>query len=311
MNSDGTNLRRIKRFGYAEYPTWTAEGKRIVFVLSKTDANAENSTADLASIRPDGTDFKMITRTVAAPKMTPEGGLSDGPLTVRMSCPTPGAIIRYTTDGEWPTESSPTYSGPIYVNRHGTTIMAKAWKPGYLPSLVNDSLYEFMPMPPKISVRSGQYSSPQTVTLSCETSDTIIRYTTDGTEPTKSSTLYTGPIEIDRSLTLTANAWRPGWLESAINSAAIELKAPTPTFSPEPGTYEGVQYVTISCAVSGATIRYTLDGTEPSGASAVYKGPVTVSQTSTLKAKAWMTDWTLSDMQSGRYILKRLPKGRS
>ncbi len=37
----------------------------------------------------------------------------------------------------------------------------------------------------------------------------------------------------------------------------------TPTFNPPAGTYTSVQHVTITSATSGATIRYTTNGTEP------------------------------------------------
>ncbi len=301
MNADGTDLTRINLSGDAEDPTWTSDGTHIVFVLRETDTNAQNSVANLASVLPDGTGLTRITQTVAAPQMTPDGGLTSGPLTVEMSCPTPSATIRYTTDGTWPTESSPIYSDPIAINNHGITLLAKAWKTGYLPSLISDALYEFMPATPTFSLASGTYTSPQNVTISCETSSVAIRYTTDGTYPTESSTLYTGPISIDYSLTLTANAWKTGWLDSAIKIADYELKLPTPTFNPDGGTYQGSQNVTISCSVSGATIRYTTDGTDPTESSALYTGPVTVDDGLTLKAKAWKTDWTSSDIRSAVY----------
>lgn len=58
----------------------------------------------------------------------------------------------------------------------------------------------------------------------------------------------------------------------------------TPTFSPEGGAYTSTQTVTISCATSGAAIRYTLDGSTPTNNSTLYSQPITVSQTTTIKA---------------------------
>jgi len=69
---------------------------------------------------------------------------------------------------------------------------------------------------------------------------------------------------------------KTNWTASDIGSAAYLLQLPTPTFDPVAGTYTGTQNVTISCAVAGATIRYTTDGTEPTENSPTYAGPVGV-----------------------------------
>lgn len=62
--------------------------------------------------------------------------------------------------------------------------------------------------------------------------------------------------------------------------------APTPTFWPQAGSYNGSVTVTISDAAPGATIYYTLDGTQPDYRSAVYTGPIKVSNAAHLVAIA-------------------------
>ncbi|MCQ2959349.1 MAG: Ig-like domain-containing protein [Bacteroidales bacterium] len=47
---------------------------------------------------------------------------------------------------------------------------------------------------PVFSVQGGFYSKPQTVLLSSDLEGAVIRYTTDGTEPTEKSEIYTGAI---------------------------------------------------------------------------------------------------------------------
>jgi hypothetical protein len=68
----------------------------------------------------------------------------------------------------------------------------------------------------------------------------------------------------------------------------------TPTFNPPAGTYTGTQLVTIGTTTSGASIRYTTDGSTPtSSVGTLYVNPVSVSSNLTLKAiayKAGMTD---------------------
>ena len=61
----------------------------------------------------------------------------------------------------------------------------------------------------------------------------------------------------------------------------------TPMISKESCRFYDSLEVTITCATEDAVIRYTLDGTEPSENSTVYSGAITISNTTTLKAKAW------------------------
>lgn len=59
-----------------------------------------------------------------------------------------------------------------------------------------------------------------------------------------------------------------------------------PTFSVAAGTYLEAQEVELACVTEGAEIHYTLDGTEPSAASALYSAALTISETTTVKAIA-------------------------
>lgn len=81
-------------------------------------------------------------------------------------------------------------------------------------------------------------------------------------------------------------------------------KVATPTFSPKGGTYSSAQLVAVQCATSGATIRYTTDGQEPSSSSAAYFGPISVTSTTTIKAKALMPGMIDSDPASATYAIK-------
>ena len=60
-----------------------------------------------------------------------------------------------------------------------------------------------------ISVASGTYNSPQTVTITGPANATLY-YTTDGSTPTSSSLLYTGPITVGNSETLQVQAYLNG-----------------------------------------------------------------------------------------------------
>lgn len=62
-----------------------------------------------------------------------------------------------------------------------------------------------------------------------------------------------------------------------------------PVITPATGVYSEAQTVVITAA-EGNSIYYTLDGTDPTDASAVYEGPFTVSETTTIKAIATNDD---------------------
>ena len=59
-----------------------------------------------------------------------------------ITCATEGATIRYTTDGTEPTESSPVYSDPIFID-DDTMVKARAWKDGMNPSAVVAEFYTY------------------------------------------------------------------------------------------------------------------------------------------------------------------------
>lgn len=63
-----------------------------------------------------------------------------------------------------------------------------------------------------------------------------------------------------------------------------------PTFSPEAGTYPSTQNlnVTISCETEGSTIYYTTDGTDPTNTSTQYTAAIPVTETTTIKAIAYV-----------------------
>ncbi len=65
----------------------------------------------------------------------------------------------------------------------------------------------------------GTYTSPQSIEILCATVDATIRYTTDGTDPTNISPIYTIPIEISVDITIKARAYKDGWMESEIAEA--------------------------------------------------------------------------------------------
>lgn len=88
--------------------------------------------------------------------------------------------------------------------------------------------------------------------------------------------------------------------------APVSPAAP-PAFSPPPGTYTGAQMVTLSSATPNATIHYTTDGSEPTAASPVYSGPISVSGNTTIRALARAGGMPDSSLTAGGYNIQAPP----
>jgi hypothetical protein len=94
--------------------------------------------------------------------------------------------------------------------------------------------------------------------------------------------------------------------------APVALTPPTqveaPTFNSPSGTYATARTVTISTTTSGATIRYTTNGTTPTATTGtVYSGPITVSSTGTVKAVAYKSGMTTSAVSVATYFIGSPP----
>ncbi|MFC1400492.1 chitobiase/beta-hexosaminidase C-terminal domain-containing protein [Streptacidiphilus sp. N1-5] len=161
---------------------------------------------------------------------------------------------------------------------------------------------------PTFSPAGGTFSSAQTVTLADSTSGASIRYTTDGSTPTASSTLYSTPLSITATTTVKAIGILSGSTNSAVASATYTIStAPstvaTPTFSPAGGTFSSAQTVTLADSTSGAGIRYTTDGSTPTASSTLYSTPLTVSATTTVKAIGILSGLTNSAVASATFTI--------
>ncbi len=84
---------------------------------------------------------------------------------------------------------------------------------------------------PTFSPDTGTYTSSQSVTISCTTSGATIYYTTDGTTPTSSSTLYSSAVTISSTTTLKAIAAASGYTDSEVASATYTMQIPVSSWS--------------------------------------------------------------------------------
>jgi hypothetical protein len=158
---------------------------------------------------------------------------------------------------------------------------------------------------PTFSPPAGTYPTAQSVSLATTTAGASIRYTIDGSTPTANSTLYTGPISVPTSRTINAIGIAAGQANSAVATAAYVIGNPvaTPTFSPPAGTYATAQTVSITTSTSGASIRYTIDGSTPTATSTLYTGAISVPTTRTINAIGILAGRPNSAVGSASYTI--------
>jgi hypothetical protein len=216
------------------------------------------------------------------------------------------AAIRYTTDGSDPTVASPAYTAPFTVSAT-TTVKYRAWDNAGNVEATNSQLIQVDTEAPTSAIAcdgascsNSWHGGPVSVSLSATDTGSgaaTIRYTTDGSDPTVASSDYTAPFTVSATTTVKYRAWDNAGNLEATNSELIQIDTTAPTSAIKcngstcsSSTYSAAVTVTLSAtdAASGvAVIRYTLDGSDPTASSTAYSDPITVSETTTVKYRAW------------------------
>src|SRR5579863_2286265 len=127
------------------------------------------------------------------------------------------ASTHYTTDGSTPTTSSPTYTGPFPLTST-TAIQYRSWDNAGNAEAAHSQLVQVQlppdTTPPATTIAcngspcsNASYTSPVTVTLTATDNPggwgvANTYYTTDGSTPTTSSTVYTGPFTVKQNTTV-------------------------------------------------------------------------------------------------------------
>lgn len=143
------------------------------------------------------------------------------------------------SDGsQWNYYNTPYYKGAYYLS-----INNNDWNSG---SKTDATTYQNIVWPespqlaaPTFSPAGGEYTSAQNVTISTADGATIY-YTTDGTDPTTSSTKYESAITVSKTTTIKAIAVKDGHT-SSIASATYTLVEPECWYLPGASTSNAVQ----------------------------------------------------------------------
>ena len=186
------------------------------------------------------------------------------------------------------------------VSAGSTNITLSASRPGSTPLITTVAVtVPEQCAVPTITVTPTVAGSTANVTLSTTTSDATIYYTTDGTDPSSSSTAYDGnAFVISNGVTVKAIAVKDGYSDSEIASVTYTAdKIATPTIS------VAASGVSFDCAVSGVSYHYTTDGTTPTESSTLWDGtPVTgLADGAAITVIAMKSGMIPSDAATARY----------
>jgi hypothetical protein len=254
---------------------------------------------------------------VAKPVFSPLGGTFDAGMSVTITCPTAGASIYYTTNGDDPTSSSAPYLAPVPVTGNHTVMTIKAiailedMKDSEIASTAYTINFAHVSSP-QFSLVAGTYDHDVNVTITSSTVGADIYYTTNGDNPTSSSTPYIGAISVsgdNADTVIKAIAIKSGMEDSTIESAEYKIEyvhVAEPTFTPAGGTYNHDVSVELSCTEVGSEIHYTTNGDEPTIASPVYSSGISVAghgNVKTIKAIATKTGMAPSPVASATYTI--------
>lgn len=174
---------------------------------------------------------------------------------------------------------------------------------------------------------NGATVSGSGVTVSATASDNIgvvgVQFKLDGSNLGSEDTSAPYSITWDTntasnaSHTLTAvardaagNSTTSSSVTVTVNNTTPPSTVSNPTISPDGGSFSSAQSVTLATATSGASIRYTTDGSTPTSTTGtLYSSAFNVSSTTTVKAIAYKSGSTDSSVTSATFTITTPPSG--
>ncbi len=261
--------------------------------------------------------------TVAKPVITPNSGSFLTQQEVTVTCATEGAKIYYTLDGTDPTDESSPYSESLTITETTTVkaiavledISSSVAEATYtkLNAIANTAETAYTVADAKSLIDDPLSALSQVVfvrgiisQIDSYKNGNIIYWISDDGTTTNQFECYKGKgidgadFESAEDLQVGATVIVKGILtkfnttyELKEGNELVSYKAPaaptvaTPVISPNGGTFQGVQLVTLSCETEGATMYYTLDGSDPAEKRMEYQpSGFRVQNTCTVKAIA-------------------------
>ncbi|MDH5444759.1 MAG: chitobiase/beta-hexosaminidase C-terminal domain-containing protein [Gammaproteobacteria bacterium] len=198
----------------------------------------------------------------------------------------------YSTDTSAPLRSFDEYDMPVSVSVDTTLRFYSKDDEGTISEIYSTE-YRFDKVSPIVSITptAGTYKFTQAVSITCMDDNSgcaDILYTTDGSDPKISGTIYTDPIVVESNMTFKFFASDNAGNNSEVitQDYVIDSVAPVVSATPAGGSYDSTQTVTLTCSDENSgciSIIYTIDGSDPKTSGLTYTDPITIDSTKTLK----------------------------
>lgn len=226
-----------------------------------------------------------------------------------------GIPVYYTVDGTTPNDQSLQYADSLLLDSN-VTIKAIALRQGWRTSKVTSATYSFKVATPDFGFRGGSFDTTQLLKITDSARGADIHYTTDGTAPTCSSTLYypDSQVVLDANVTVKAIACKNGWASSEIVQGTYKFQVSKIVFSPDSGIYRDWQTVKLTTRSPGVTFFVTRDSSVPtwdgSGAPQGSTQKLQPGDTLSVQKSQWVRvvamrqGWANSASDSRRYIVE-------
>ena len=198
------------------------------FTIDYTHDKSSNYGLDITSIVFYETTSNPI---FTASDVNLEYNDTEGEITYSLANPVDGATVTATSTDDWISNISVESATKVsfeaeentgVVDRSGTITLNYVKDASTLTTkAVTITQGHFELADPVFSPAGGFYSSEQNVSLSCETTSSSIYYTTDGSTPTTSSTLYSSAISINENTTIKAVSYKDSHYSNVITADYI------------------------------------------------------------------------------------------
>jgi hypothetical protein len=151
---------------------------------------------------------------------------------------------------------------------------------------------------------SGWYRAPVSVSLSATDAGSgvaAIRYTLDGSNPTGTSTLYTGPFNLSATTTVKFRAWDAAGNVEATRTQVVQIDSTAPT-------------VAITSPANGATvtgnIKIVASASDSQSGVASVAFYVDGSLIGTATNSPWQVQWNTRRVPTGQHVLTAIATDR-